>query len=426
MKNIRLILLALILNIQGILAQEVQPLKVGEQVPPMDFLVSYKDGKKINLEQFKNKLVLLDFFYTGCVPCIKAIPKMEALQKMYNDKIQILIVTLDDRQALEKFGRKSAILNKTFLPIIENGKAVQKYFPFQTVPTHVWIDGQGIFRFISDGSNTTKENLDKFFGDEQILLESVQTDITEEKPLWQQISKMKKGSAVLVSSLIKNQYGVFGGSRILIDSATRKKYGFRAINQSPISILTSAFSMENKAFKDPRRIIYQLTDSSKYLPPKDKAFEWSRSHAYCYEINVPLEQTDSLSAFMKQDIFRSFGLRGKIVVLKTKVLVLRIIDYSKLKSNGEKRSFNNNREMGSDFEFINTPFRTVFNSSVGNPVRKYPYPVFDGSGFDGNVDIKINGPINGLENVRKELLNYGITLDEEWRDLEMLVISNKQ
>ncbi len=48
-------------------------------------LESFVDGKKVSLDDFKGKVVLLDFWYPSCGPCLVAMPYMQKLYLKYKD-----------------------------------------------------------------------------------------------------------------------------------------------------------------------------------------------------------------------------------------------------------------------------------------------------------------------------------------------------
>lgn len=55
------------------------------------------DGGEFNLEDWKGKVVLVDFWASWCQPCIEAFPKLAQLYEKYHDKgLEIVGVALDD------------------------------------------------------------------------------------------------------------------------------------------------------------------------------------------------------------------------------------------------------------------------------------------------------------------------------------------
>lgn len=64
-----------------------------------------KDGKKVLLGDFKGKYIFVDFWSTGCAPCVSEIPFMNALEhSLKSDKLDFISVTLDsDKEVWKKF-----------------------------------------------------------------------------------------------------------------------------------------------------------------------------------------------------------------------------------------------------------------------------------------------------------------------------------
>src|SRR5689334_64140 len=70
------------------LAKGLPNLKVGDVFPHFDFgKVIMSDKQKLNSSAFKDQLLILDFWNTRCGSCINALPKMEALQKQFGNRI---------------------------------------------------------------------------------------------------------------------------------------------------------------------------------------------------------------------------------------------------------------------------------------------------------------------------------------------------
>ncbi len=158
MKKIITLLLLIIIFFSGlnVSAKEdlyskfgVTQLKIEPLAPA--FTLKNLDGKKINLEDYKGKAVLLNFWATWCEPCLEEMP---ALQKAYNtlkdEGFVVLAVSIDDdsreknvRAFAKKFGLSFPIL------LDSDQKVRDKYFN-NVLPTSYLINAKGKLKgFIS-------------------------------------------------------------------------------------------------------------------------------------------------------------------------------------------------------------------------------------------------------------------------------------
>ena len=64
------------------------------------------DGNSHSLAELKGKYILLDFWASGCGPCISALPELALVAQMYKDKLCVVSVNIepvdDWREALKK------------------------------------------------------------------------------------------------------------------------------------------------------------------------------------------------------------------------------------------------------------------------------------------------------------------------------------
>ena len=76
----------------------VPPVKaVADRKRAPEFALKDADGKIVHLEEYKGKVVLLDFFATWCGPCKKEIPWFMEMERANKDKgFSVLGVSMDD------------------------------------------------------------------------------------------------------------------------------------------------------------------------------------------------------------------------------------------------------------------------------------------------------------------------------------------
>jgi thiol-disulfide isomerase/thioredoxin len=119
------------------------------------------DGREISSDQFKGRIVVIDFWATWCAPCIDKIPHYNALQKKYGPQgLAIVGISLDRRAPaqVKEFAEKHGI-NYT---VVLGGQAVAEDFGgFDGLPTTFLIsrDGRILHRKTGPGDPAEYERL---------------------------------------------------------------------------------------------------------------------------------------------------------------------------------------------------------------------------------------------------------------------------
>jgi len=116
-----------------------------------EFETNLLDGKKISSKEYKGKVIVLNFWFTGCGPCKQEIPELNELVKKYKNKnVVFLACALDDDTQLLKIYLKQNPFNYEIIP--DARKIVEKY-KVSIYPTHIIVDKDGkiITRIIGGG-----------------------------------------------------------------------------------------------------------------------------------------------------------------------------------------------------------------------------------------------------------------------------------
>lgn len=79
---------------------------IGKEPGKIEFTF-FASRKTASWENFRGKVVLLDFWASWCAPCIQAIPHMNELSQKYKNKDVVFIsLTYEPRELVEKFLQK--------------------------------------------------------------------------------------------------------------------------------------------------------------------------------------------------------------------------------------------------------------------------------------------------------------------------------
>ena len=117
--------------------------KKGGEAP--DFRVKDINGNEVSLNGLRGKYVLLDFWASWCVPCMKAMPQIKSLHQKYpKDKLEIISISVDKtysnfRAALKK-------INADWTQIYQGSDLVTRY-DVGLVPQVFLINDQGVMVF---------------------------------------------------------------------------------------------------------------------------------------------------------------------------------------------------------------------------------------------------------------------------------------
>jgi peroxiredoxin len=130
---------------QGGLPQEQSAL-LGTQA--FDFELVDLKGEKFKLSALKGKVVMLNFWFVECKPCVMEMPDLNALVDEFKGKgVVFLAIALNDKKQLKKFLKTTAFKYN----VVSNGQAVSDAFGVKGFPTNAIIDQNGVIQFISTG-----------------------------------------------------------------------------------------------------------------------------------------------------------------------------------------------------------------------------------------------------------------------------------
>jgi thiol-disulfide isomerase/thioredoxin len=106
-----------------------------------DFTVKDLQGNTIRLTALKGKVVVVNFWGTGCGPCIGEMPALNKLVQKYrsNSNVVFLAITGDETARLQQFFKK-----RTFLyTVVNNGGKVNDAYQIESLPVHIVIGKDG-------------------------------------------------------------------------------------------------------------------------------------------------------------------------------------------------------------------------------------------------------------------------------------------
>ena len=108
-----------------------------------DFRAELNDGTIINLKDYHHRFVLLNFWATWCVPCLKEMPDLEKVfQQMTSKKLIVLAVGMgEDKNSIRKFNEKHGF---TFPMIADKNLEVARLYGVENIPITYLINPEGV------------------------------------------------------------------------------------------------------------------------------------------------------------------------------------------------------------------------------------------------------------------------------------------
>ena len=124
--------------------------KIGLGKAIINFEAKDITGKMISPGLFINKVVLIDFWATWCLPCMKEMPNLKEIYNDFNNKgFELISISLDtEKNKLTKFIKE---FNPPW-PIVYNGKGfddeIAMLYKVKDLPSVWLVDKKGILRHV--------------------------------------------------------------------------------------------------------------------------------------------------------------------------------------------------------------------------------------------------------------------------------------
>ena len=144
----------------GAMDVSVDPAKVSNaRTFNYDFELYDAGKKKVEVNEFKGKVIFINVWATWCGPCRIEMPSIEKLyQSVDKEKVVFIMLALDQNDAYNKVTRFIQEKEFTFPVYFPAGK-LPDALRVQSIPTTLVVDGQGniVFREIGAANYDTEE-----------------------------------------------------------------------------------------------------------------------------------------------------------------------------------------------------------------------------------------------------------------------------
>jgi thiol-disulfide isomerase/thioredoxin len=400
--------------LSGAQSPPVKALSVGDTVRDISLspIINYPIAS-VNLLQFKNKLVLLDFMTSGCISCLEALPRLDSLQQKYKDQLQIFLITPESIKRVHSFLNRKYMANIS-LPVIADDTTLSQIFPHTFISHDVLIKNQQVVA-ITFPEYIVDKNINSVLSNQKVNF-PVKKDITlfqYGEPILhlneKVIPDLSYPASVFYSGVTGYLNNVPAKYSVVKDSA-ENIFRISMINFPVIQLYLRTFSLVRLA---PAFIIIN-GNKSRFAYDKEDGFynQWLAQNTYCYEGAFPLNMPDSIIKIkIRNDLDFYLGLRVKMVKKNVVCWVIQklpggIIENNDLIDNGDPAS---NASVDDIIYLLNKKFgNTPVLDESGENERKMA-----GLKWDQCTDITF---------LKKTLPRYGLQIHLMTRSVDLLQI----
>lgn len=398
---------------------DAQMLDIGQKYADikLDTLLNFT-STEANLSALNDKPLIIDFWFTTCGSCIRSIPDLDSLHKVYGGKFNVLLATHNNMAEVIRFCNKNKVFSKIKLPIATSiGKeaALRKMFDHIGEPHEVWISKDGVIQAITSQYEITPENLERFIKGEKLNLplkrEAADKSVAwGEQPLFITDRQYNAGKKGMLYSYLGN------ADPLLLDHqlAAFRNDSCRILCQNCDVARLYAQAYRTRGNQERFKVEEAFANPEKFKPnPR------TLKNLYCYEIVLKDSSEMKTRKFMQRDLDNFFAIKSSIKLQKTRYYIL-----SKM---GESNKFMAKTDAKSKINFetdsvklLNADIEYLVSNRLYNNL---PYGVINETGYMGRIEMAVpkTTDINAL---KRHLNKYGLDINLGYRDEEVLVLED--
>lgn len=396
-------------------------LQIGDPFPDLTVrnLMNTKDNV-LHLKDYSDRLLVVDFWSTGCGSCVAALPKLAKLQQKFGTRMKILAVTAERKAQVQAFWNRNNNLKKLNLPIAVDDTLLSKYIRHRFVSHVAWIY-KGKVIALTNVEYVDSNMINKVLSGQKVNM-SLKYDYYNfdlNRPLFALDSgQLDRGNTSLEYEAIsgrRNGITSDGGTGLGIKRDTLHKsvrlyiYNAAAFN-AYLMLFNSAGLMQRsvQGSFSPNQMVWDVANRDQYQWRNKELSgyfqDWENLNSFCYEAVRPDKGETDQQLYQRAigDLNRLLGLNVRWERRKEMVYVLRYNNRAKQKK-------------------LNEGLISINLVNIMNQNERSPY-VFDESG--GNIIIPQGiADLTDPTAISKAIKPYGLKLENEERLVYKLVFS---
>ncbi|WP_257670481.1 TlpA family protein disulfide reductase [Parapedobacter tibetensis] len=397
--------------LSGDCIDSIKALQIGDTIPeylwqvPLQ-VVNHPEGKQtITLADYKHKLIIIDFWATWCVPCIKSIEKLDTLQKEFKEAVAVIPVTYEDADKARPFFAARG----WSLPTAVSQTMLRRFFPYRSIPHQIWIK-DNIVSGITHAEDAIAANIHRMLQSDGHTLHTKRDILNYDKTKAISTYADRVGSPVFMSSALTGH--IEGIPASVGRTKTDRNFIVFYTNVSIVKMYQRTLQVPNN------RIMVRGSDISKYAYESGSDDNHQR---FSYQLIVPLNTDRNV---LKQRILGDLDYNFQLVV-DSQVTDVDCYVIHDAEPRGNRPD--STKAPKSKQAYTLASLTSLLNDFVS---WKPGLPVYiNESHYSGHVMISPNS-VKSMKyqpsEVKKELEALGLILKKETRPLTMYFITERE
>jgi peroxiredoxin len=113
-----------------------------QKIKAQNFILKDLEGNDVSLEDYRGKIILLNFWATWCLPCRVEMPSMEKLYQEYKNKgFSILAIDMQEDADTVRAFKEQYKLN--FPILLDSDGSVGQFYGVRSIPATYLVNRQG-------------------------------------------------------------------------------------------------------------------------------------------------------------------------------------------------------------------------------------------------------------------------------------------
>jgi thiol-disulfide isomerase/thioredoxin len=414
-------------------------LGIGDRLPNLLFRHVFNvDRPSAEFNDFRTKLIILDFWNTHCAPCISAFPKMQALQDKFAGALQVILVdghsqvmhddSLHILKTLKWVEQTNGIQLR--LPVVYESPELDSCFTYTGVPHEVWLDGQDRVLAVTRAEEVNEQNIrDMLDGKKVRMRMKVEAPISwnteiETASLQEIIDREGMPNRPAFYSTLYKGYidGPQGWKAARPDSVHTGMYrGLFIANDALFDICKTAYS--TKIDLPDNQIIIEVKDSLAFVrygrSPSGSNTLWY-DNSWTYDLQCPSVSREQLYEIVQEDLKRYFGIS---MFLETRPLTCMVIRAGQRIRKSFSKGGTGEFMAGSGGHFVR-------NMSIGSVIEnlniRSSVPLIDSTGMSRQpIDMELPSNVYDLPTLSDALKAAGFELTEVRRPTSVAIVKQE-